>query len=186
MIDLSKYPNPLMNHPPASDTEFNASEYEDFMENHLKIIDKNKEPVPFVANPAQHSLNVFMQKYFSILVLKARKMGFSSDALGIAVTKFVLGRNEKCISMSFDQTAAEKQLNRAKYYIKSFETINKQRIDLKYNTRNQMVWEGIDEEGENFTNILQVGSAKNTSFGRGDDITFLHLTGIVTGKHKTS
>lgn len=175
---MSDYPNPLMNMPPKHKTGFKPRNYEKFMVDNLKIIDKEKLPVPFQANPAQMSLNDHMEHYYNILVLKARKMGFSSDALGIAVTKFILGKNEKCVSMSFDQTASEKQLNRAKYYIKSYESANDISIPFKFNSKSQMVWEGKDENGEHFTNILQVGSARNTSFGRGDDITFLHLTEV--------
>jgi hypothetical protein len=167
-----------MNQPEPKHTGFKAQNYERFMRENLKIIDKDKQPVPFDANPAQQSLNDYMELYYDILVLKARKMGFSSGALGIAVTKFLTGKNEKCVSMSFDQNASEKQLSRAKYYIKSYEAINNLKVPLKYNSKNQMVWEGVDENGENFANILQVGSARNTSFGRGDDITFLHLTEV--------
>jgi hypothetical protein len=178
MHDLTRYPNPLMNAPALAKTGFKVESYESFMSENLKIVDKEQQPVPFITNPAQYSLNVFMSQYLEILILKARKMGFSSDALGIAVAKFLLGRNEKCVSMSFDQTAAEKQLARAKYYIKSYESINNIKIPLKYNSKNQMVWEGVDENGEHFSNVLQVGSARNTSFGRGDDISYLHLTEV--------
>jgi hypothetical protein len=178
MRTLSNRPNPLMNQPLLKDTGFKAANYEKFMRENFEIVDKNQQPVPFDANDAQMSLNDHMELYNDILVLKARKMGFSSDALGIATTKFLLGRNEKCISMSFDQTASDKQLQRAKYYITSYERINNVKVPLKYNSKNQMVWEGIDENGKNFQNVLQVGSARNTSFGRGDDITFLHLTEV--------
>ncbi len=122
-----------------------------------------------------------MADYLDILVLKARKMGFSSDALGIGAAKFLTGRNEKCVSMSFDETASGKQLSRAKYYIRSYEETNNVKIPYKYNSRNQMVWEDKYENNgviEHFQNILQVGTARNTAFGRGDDITYLHLTEV--------
>jgi hypothetical protein len=171
-----------MNTPQVVDTGFKARNYESFMCDNFKIIDKNQNPVPFDANPAQMSLNTQMESYYNILVLKARKMGFSSDALGIATTKFLMGKNEKCVSMSFDQTASGKQLARAKYYIKSYEEKNKVKIPYKYNSASQMVWEGKvtnpDGSVDHFQNVLQVGTARNTSFGRGDDITFLHLTEV--------
>jgi hypothetical protein len=177
------YPDtPLVNSPPRFNTGFKAANYERFMVENLKIINKEKEPVPFKANIAQMALNDYLEIFFDVLVLKARKMGFSSDALGLGVTKFILGKNEKAISMSFDQTASEKQLGRAKYYIKSYEEKNGIKIPLKYNSKNQMVWEGKydlpDGTVEHFQNILQVGSARNTSFGRGDDVTYLHLTEV--------
>lgn len=194
------YPNPLQNSEPEVNTSFKAENYEKFMADKFTIIDKDKQEVPFIANPAQQSLNYWMERYFNILVLKARKMGFSSDALGIAATKFLLGRNEKCMSMSFDQTAADKQLARAKQYIKAYEIQNNIKIPMKYNSKSEMAWEGRGEDGRPFINTLRVGTAKNTSFGRGDDITFLHLTEVslsdiplllagvgeacVTGSHK--
>lgn len=175
---IPNYPNPLYNHEPFLDTGFNARAYESFMLDNITIIDKDKTEVPFVANPAQQSMNYWMQHYFDILVLKARKMGFSSDALGIAATKFLMGRNERCVSMSFDRDAADKQLSRAKHYIRSYELKNNTKVPLKYNSKSEMVWEGIDERGRTFVNTLRVGTARNTSFGRGDDITYLHLTEV--------
>lgn len=176
------YPNPLFNNPPRVETGFKPRNYEHFMFDNFKIIDKFQQPVQFQANAAQMSLNDHLTMFFDILVLKARKMGFSSDALGIAATKFLLGRNEKCVSMSFDQTASGKQLARAKYYIQSYEEINHIKVPYKYNSTSQMVWEGKvnnpDGTVDHFQNVLQVGTARNTSFGRGDDITFLHLTEV--------
>lgn len=182
MIDLTQFPVPLQNAPLKTETGFVAANYEKFMADNFKIIDKHKKPVPFEMQPAQHSLNVHMQYYYDILVLKARKMGFSSDALGIAATKFLMGENEKCLSMSFDNEASGKQLARAKYYINSYEQKNGVKIPYKYNSKNQLVWEGkkLNDKGayDHFQNVLQVGTARNTDFGRGDDITFLHLTEV--------
>lgn len=164
------------------DTGFNAESYESFMSDNFKIVDKAKQAVAFNMQPAQHSLNIHLQHYLNILVLKARKMGFSSDALGIATTKFLTGENEKCVSMSFEQEASEKQLSRAKYYIKSYEDKNEMKVDFKYNRKNSMVLEAkkMNDRGawDYYQNVLQVGTFGNTSFGRGDDITFLHLTEV--------
>ena len=182
MIDLTSYPNPLGNNPNRLETGFKAESYERFMADNFKIVDKDQKPVPFIANPALHSLNTYLEIYFDILVLKARKMGFSSDALGIGATKFLMGQNEKCVSMSFDDTASGKQLARAKYYINSYEEKNQVKIPYKYNSKNQMVWEGKTPNDiggyDHFQNVLQVGTARNTDFGRGDDISFLHLTEV--------
>jgi hypothetical protein len=171
-----------MNKPVKQDTGFKASSHELFMLENFKIVNKEQQSVPFSMQPAQHSLNTMMQHYFDILVLKARKMGFSSDALGIATTKFLMGENEKCVSMSFEQSASEKQLARAKYYIKAYEEINNMKVNFKYNSKNTMALESkkANDKGgyDYFQNILQVGTFGNTSFGRGDDITFLHLTEV--------
>jgi hypothetical protein len=175
---IPDYPNPLYNSEAPIKTGFNAKGYEAFMADNFSIVNKDKLEVPFIANPAQRSMNYWMQDYYDLLILKARKMGFSSDALGIGATKFLTGRNEKCVSMSFDQEASDKQLIRAKHFIKSYELKNNLKVPLKYNSKSEMVWEDIDENGRPFVNTLRVGTARNTSFGRGDDITFLHLTEV--------
>jgi hypothetical protein len=54
---------------------------------------------------------------------------------------------------------------------------------MKYNSKNEMVWQGENEDGTTFTNALRVGTAKSTGFGRGDDITFLHLTEVSLADH---
>jgi len=175
---IPDYPNPLQNSEPYVDTGFKAAAYEAFMADNLTIIDKDTREVPLIANPPQQSLNYFMQYYYDLVILKARKLGFSSDALGIATTKFLTGRNEKCVSMSFDASASDKQLMRAKHYIRSYEIKNNIKVPMKYNSKSEMVWEATDENGRPFVNTLRVGTARNTSFGRGDDITFLHLTEV--------
>lgn len=170
-------PNPKMNTVPSVATNFNAKGYRDFATDNLTIIDKDTKEVNFVPQPAQDSLLGFMQLHLLILILKARKMGFSSIALAVAVAKFILGENEKCVTMSFDQSAAEKQLARAKHFIRSYELANNVKIPYKYNSRSEMSWEGL-KDGRPFINTLRVGTAKSTSFGRGDDITYLHLTEV--------
>lgn len=169
----------LQNSPEVLNTGFNWKGYSNWMAERLTIVDKQKETVPFVQQPAQDDFLYHMSLYLDILVLKARKMGFSSTALGVGTGKFITGRNEKIVSMSFDATASGKQLARVKHYIKSYEKIKDVKIPFKYNSKTELVWEGKDEEtGEEWLNTIQVGTAKSTSFGRGDDITFLHLTEV--------
>lgn len=172
------FPNPLYNQQQQQHPKFNVEGNLRFIADNYKIINKDKEEVKFICNPPQESFVNYMGMYYNIMILKARKMGFSSVALAIACNKFILGRNERCVSMSFDSDAAGKQLQRAKQFIKSYEETNKVKIPFKYNSKNEMVWEGEDENGHKFTNALRVGTAKSSSFGRGDDITFLHLTEV--------
>ena len=158
---------------------FNAEGYRRAIETEFTIVDKNKNEVPFLLNRAQADFMAKMATHRMIVVLKARKMGFSSLALAIAVCKFIFGRNERCVSMSFDATASGKQLERAKHFIRAFEIRNSMEIPTKYNNKNEIVYAGKDKHtGQEFTNTLRVGTARSSSFGRGDDITFLHLTEV--------
>lgn len=175
----------LQNDEPFVETGFNWESYARYMAERFTIIDKEKKEVPFVQQPAQTDFLYHMSIYQKILVLKARKMGFSSTALGVAASKFINGRHEKCVTMSFDQGASDKQLARAKHYIRAYEQIMSQKLGktfklpLKYNSKTEMVLEAKDPEtGETWVNTLRVGTAKSQSFGRGDDISFLHLTEV--------
>ena len=182
----------LQNKPPIVNTGFNWRGYAQFMEDKFTIIDKHKQEVAFKQQPAQLDFLYHMSLYEMLLVLKARKMGFSSTALGVGTTKFINGKNEKCVSMSFDTSASQKQLLRVKHYIKSYEAKKSRelsrefKIPLKYNSKNELVWEGRDlnDHGayDHFQNALRVGTASVDSFGRGDDVSFLHLTEVSLAK----
>ncbi len=161
--------------------QFNADGYRKFIEDNFTIIDKDKQEVPFKLNKAQvHFLENLTERN---VILKARKMGFSSVLLAIACVKFLTGENERCISMSFDKDASIKQLERAKHFIRSYERIKDRKVPFKYSSKNELVWEGKREDGTTFTNALRIGTAKSTGFGRGDDITFLHLTEVSMADH---
>lgn len=155
---------------------FNWEGYKKAIEENFTIINKDKIEVPFILNKAQlHFLQNLTDRN---VILKARKMGFSSLLLAVGCIKFLMGKNERGISMSFDKNASTKQLERAKHFIKSYERINKVTVPLKYNSKNELVWQGENPDGTTFTNALRIGTAKSTGFGRGDDITFLHLTEV--------
>lgn len=158
-------------------SNFDHDKYQKAIEKEFTIIDKKKQEVPFILNKAQsHFISELVEDN---IVLKARKMGFSSVALAIASIKFLFGENERCVSMSFDASASSKQLMRAKQFIKSFEIKNGVKLSLKYNSKREMTLEGISKKtGRPYINTLSVGTAKSKSFGRGDDISFLHLTEV--------
>lgn len=171
-------PNALMNAQAVQNPKFNIEGHLKFISENYAIINKDKVEVPFIPNPPQADFVHYLGLYYNVMILKARKMGFSSVALAIACNKFITGKNEHCVSMSFDADASGKQLQRAKQFIKSYEEINGVKIPFKYNSKNEMVYEGVDDDGRQYTNTLRVGTAKSTSFGRGDDITYLHLTEV--------
>lgn len=161
---------------------FNHIGYKRAIEERLTIINKDKREVPFVLNPAQ---NDFLPRITQRnVILKARKLGFSSLLLAIAVLKFILGENERCVSMSFDEDASQKQLERAKHFIYSYERNKGITLPMKYNSKNEMVYERIVDptSGRKVVNTFRIGTAKSDSFGRGDDITYLHLTEVSLAK----
>jgi len=159
---------------------FNHVGYKRAIETELTIINKDKQEVPFTLNAAQNDL--LPKLTTRNVILKARKLGFSSVLQAIAVIKFILGENERCVCMSFDEDASVRQLERAKHFIYSFERNNNIKIPMKYNSKNEMVYERTLEDGRKIVNTFRIGTARSDSFGRGDDITFLHLTEVSLAK----
>lgn len=154
---------------------FKPDVFQKFMEHEFTIIDKQRNEVPFKLNKAQEHFLHNMGPLNN--VLKNRKQGISSVSLGVAVTKFLMGRNERCVSVSFIDSSAHQQLQRAKHFLESYQRLNGVRMPLKYDNKNEWMYAPKDENGNVlYTNTLRVGSAKSRSFGRGDDITFLHIT----------
>lgn len=151
------------------------------IEENLQIVDKDKNEIPFLLNKAQS--HFFDNCTDRNVILKARKMGFSSLLLAAGVSKFIFGQNERIVSMSFDKDASGKQLERAKRFLESYQRTNNIEIKFKYNTKHEMVLDVKKEDGTSYTNTLRVGTAKSTGFGRGDDITFLHLTEVSLAEH---
>jgi hypothetical protein len=158
-------------------SKFNWEGYRRAIQDQFTIVNKDKQEVPFVLNKAQDHFIQNLTDYN--VILKARKMGFSSVLLAIGALKFIYGQNERIVSMSFDSDASTKQLERAKRFISSYERNNNLKIPMKYNSKNEMVFERQDAKtGQSYINTFRIGTARSDSFGRGDDITFLHLTEV--------
>jgi len=85
----------LLNHPSKGNFRFNANGYRRWMTDNLTIVDKDKVEVPLVPQPAQDDLLDHMSNHLLILVLKARKMGFSSLCLAVAVDEVHPGQERE-------------------------------------------------------------------------------------------
>ncbi len=146
---------------------FNHEGYKRAIENEYTIVNKEGQEVNFILNSAQAD---FISKITGRdYILKARQLGFSAEILAIGTTKFIFGDNERCVSISHETSATQRLLDRVKYYIGGFEARNKIKIPLKYNSRSELVFDGKN-------NSFYIGTAGSHEFGRGDTITFLHLS----------
>lgn len=146
---------------------FNSDGYKNAIQNEFTIINKEGNEVNFVLNNAQAD---FISKVTGRdYILKARQLGFSAEILAIGTAKFIFGDNERCVSISHETSATQRLLDRVKYYIKGFESRNGIQIPLKYNSRSELVYNGKN-------NSFYIGTAGSHEFGRGDTITFLHLS----------
>lgn len=154
---------------------FIAENYNKAISRELTIVNKDRVEVPFMPNKAQLHLAGQMELHNDIIVLKARKMGFSSYILAVWTIALLFGKNIHAVSVSYESSSAVSMLERVKHYLRAYERTNGVKLNYSYNNRNEIVLERGDN-GEIIRNTLLVGSALSTSFGRGRDITHLHVT----------
>lgn len=147
---------------------FNWEGYKRAIENEFSIIDKTGTEVPF-------TLNSIQEKYLlhdatgRDVILKARQQGFSSVILAVFTLDFLLKENSRSVIVADKSDNASELLDRVKFYIKSFESRNKTKIPLKYNSKYELYNEAINSR-------YTIGTAADGDFGRSKTISNLHLS----------
>jgi hypothetical protein len=142
--------------------------YPKFIQQRLKIINKEQQEVPF-------DLNEIQQKYMvqdatgRDIILKARQQGFSSVILGQFTADFILKEHSFNVVVADIDDNASGLLKRVKYYLDCYEGITGTKVPLKYNSKSELYNPIMD------TTYI-IGTAKNTEFGRSRTITNLHLS----------
>lgn len=148
--------------------EFKWQGYKNAIETEFSIVDKEGKVVNFILNkPQEHFLEHITGRDY---VLKARQQGFSALILAVGAVKFIYGENERCVSISHEAQATQRLLDRVKYYISSHEKRHEgYKVALKYNSRSELV------NAQN-NSTFYIGTAGSREFGRGDTISFLHMS----------
>jgi hypothetical protein len=145
-----------------------ASNYKAFIEENFKIIDKSQREVSFNLNVIQDRF-LIQDSTGKDVILKARQQGFSSLILALFTTDFLLKENTRSVIVADISDNATELLDRVKYFIKTYEEINRVKIPLKYNSKYELFNE---DKNSRYT----IGTADNAEFGRSKTITNLHLS----------
>lgn len=131
----------------------------------FNIVNKEGQTIPFTVNKEQQRFIESMTG--KDVILKSRQIGFSSVILGIFTLDFLTKENSRSVCISHETKAAQRLLDRVKYFIKSAEDKGLL-VNLKYNSRNE-----LSNSEKNSTFYI---SAANDTATRGDTITNLHLS----------
>lgn len=130
-------------------------------------MNKDQEVVPFILNDIQASY--LRDRTKKDIILKARKQGFSSLILALFATDFLLKENSYSVVVADKTENAQGLLERVKFYLASYEQINKVKIPLKYNSKYE-----LDNAVMNSKYII--GTAENRDALRSRTINNLHLS----------
>ena len=138
------------------------------------IIDKEGKICPFILNDIQNS---YLEKRTQRdIILKARQQGFSSLILALFGIDFIMMENSYSVVIADNADNAKGLLERVKFFLKSYEQINKIKIPLKYDSKYELHNSAINSK-------YIIGTAENTEVGRSKTITNLHLSEAAFYKH---
>lgn len=164
-----------INHAKAIEFMQNMSD-ERFIETYFQVIDKYRQEVPFKLNRAQLILTRGLADWN--VILKARKLGMSVYTQAKFLSRCLRKKNRNAVVLSFDKDAGSRMLDRTRWIIDNlpFE------VKLDRESRNEFYIKETNSK-------MYIGTPGSKSFGRGDDITDLHIseyafwedTSIMTG-----
>lgn len=140
----------------------------DFIEQYLRIVNKDGQEVPFLLNDIQNRY-ITEDATGRDVILKARQQGFSSLILAMFTKDFIATENSRSVIVADIADNASELLDRVKFYIKSFEESAKTKVSLKYNSKYELY-------NEDMKSRYTIGTADNADFGRSKTITNLHLS----------
>lgn len=154
---------------------FNTKTY---IEQYLKIQDKNAKIVPLSLNKPQLKLYKALEeqhkqgKPLRAIVLKARQMGFSTLTEAIIFKRTVTAFNVKSGIITHEATATDNLFNMSKRYLDNLPKHLKPSI--KKSNAKELVFD--NEKGTGLKGIIKCMTAGNTTVGRSDTFQNLHIS----------
>lgn len=141
-----------------------------FIETFFWIIDKNRQRVPFLFNGPQQKY--FQNRTHHDLILKARKEGFSSLIEALWTHACLVMDNTRAVVISHERDSTMRHFERVRGYLNNLgDKRYKVEVDLDEESQKQIKFPHTNSS-------FWIGTAGARAFGRGDDITHLHLSEV--------
>lgn len=146
-----------------------------WVETTLTIVDKKGREVPFILNAIQNKFHK-MASFVEDVILKARKEGMSAIISAYFLIACVLFKNQRAVIISFNEEETKKLFRRVKRWVECL-----RKIGFPINTE-------IENKGEltfpNTGSWFYCGVAGTKAFGKGTDISLLHLTELPSWRNQ--
>lgn len=141
-----------------------------FIERFFSIVNKDLVRVPFLFNPPQKKF--YENHTTNDLVLKARKEGFSSLIEAIWLHACMFFKNSRVVTLSHEMQSTKRHFDRVRYYLQNMGTAGKPfLVELDEDNQKQIKFPETNSS-------YWIGTAGAKAFGRGDDISHLHLSEV--------
>ena len=141
-----------------------------FIETFFWIINKDRKRVPFLLNPPQQ--RYLQNRSHDDLILKARKEGMSSVIRALWLHACFFTENTRAVVLSHEMDATMRHFENVRWTLDNmgfdgFKFV----VDLDKENQKQLVFPQTNSS-------FWIGTAGARSFGRGDDITHLHMSEV--------
>ncbi len=141
-----------------------------FIETFLWVINKDRDKVPFLFNPPQSKY--YQNRSHNDLILKARKEGFSTLIEAIWLHACIFEKNTRAVIMSHEMESTKRHFERIRFFLDNVgKDGSKFKVRLDGESQRELYFPDTNSS-------FWVGTAGSKSFGRGDDITHLHLSEV--------
>lgn len=149
-----------------------------YIEEYLKIEDKNADIIPLQLNKPQLKLyNALMKQYNEnkpqrVIVLKARQMGFSTVTEAIIFKKTATNYNIKSGIVTHEVSATNNLFEMSKRYLDNLP--NELKPKIKKSNAKELVFN--DDKGTGLNSMIKCMTAGNDNIGRSDTFQNLHIS----------
>ncbi len=141
-----------------------------FIETFLWIINKELTVVPFLLNPPQQKY--LEERTHNDLILKARKEGFSSLIQALWLHACIFQKNVRAVILSHELESTMRHFNVVRWTLANMGYEGaKFVVDLEKDNQKQLSFPQTNSS-------FWIGTAGARAFGRGDDISHLHLSEV--------
>jgi hypothetical protein len=137
-----------------------------YIENFCRIKSKSGGLVPFILNEAQKDLFNTLNKYYRIMILKARQLGFSAGATAWMYHNTIMNPGITTALIGYNMTMVAELLDKVKVLYNS--TPASLRPKLQYNSKHELSFPSIESK------ILILPNSENV--GRGYTLTNVLVT----------
>ena len=131
------------------------------------VVDKQKNPVPFLFNDPQNFF--YDERTTRDDILKAGQLGLSTEIEAILTVKFLLVPNAWCVTVSHEDEATRRLFEKVQYYLDHLPPWLQ-----PFYRPGKTTEKGIANEVMN--SRYYIGTAGAHAFGRGDAIHYAHLS----------
>ncbi len=140
-----------------------------FIETFFWIIDKERKRIPLLFNYAQEKYYKNQTHYD--LILKARKQGFSTLIEAVWLHSCLTSENTRAVIISQDLDSTKRHFDRIKYFLNNMDDTEGHKVEVELDEDSQKQLK-FPETNSSFW----IGTAGAKAFGRGADVTHLHIS----------